>query len=68
MNVWSESSAVDRICKTFANSVEEAKEFEKRDRKKTEAVAKRSLEQKMEQYKKDMKQYSVVLDAENVYY
>jgi hypothetical protein len=22
----------------------------------------------MEQYKKDMKQYSVVLDAENVYY
>jgi len=35
MNVWSESSAVDRICKTFANSVEEAKEFEKRDRKKT---------------------------------
>jgi hypothetical protein len=39
MNVWGESSAVDRICKTFAISVEEAKELEKRNRKKTKAVA-----------------------------
>jgi hypothetical protein len=41
-------------------------EIEKRQRPYT--VAKRSLEQKMEQHKKDMKQYSVVLDAEKVYY
>jgi hypothetical protein len=64
MNVWGESSAVDRICKTFANSVEEAKELEKRNRKKTKAVARRSFDQKMEQHKTDMKQFSIVLDAE----
>jgi hypothetical protein len=56
MNVWGESSAVDRICKAIATSVEKAKRMKKRNQLKTAAVAKRSLEKRMGERQKKAKQ------------